>query len=375
MFTVDVIKPQQFKSFVEKTSLGNFMQYPAWAEVKNNWSHDLLGWFSESKEMVGSALILYRKMPYLNKYLAYIPRGPLIDWESNNVGEWLKPLLTYLKKKNVFTVTMDPPVVNAKWTTPTIKNYLQEIKEQQLSNQTLRNIPPDQTFPRAKLVQEQLNKLGWQKNSGDTEFSSVQPEYVFRLPLRGRSLEEVYAGFHTNWRRNVKKADRLGVRVRVGTVDDLPSFYNLLLTTAERDHFRVRSLTYFQQMYNSLQAEDPSRIRLYLAEDDEELLAATLTVYSNAHTWYLYGASSNNKREKAPNHAIQWKMIQDAHEMGADVYDFRGISSTLDEQDHLFGLLRFKLGFGGEACEMIGAWDFAVNPLLHKAFAFYMKHR
>lgn len=122
-------------------------------------------------------------------------------------------------------------------------------------------------------------------------------------------------------------------------------------------------------------AEAADRIALYLAEDQEELLAATLAVHSNDHSWYLYGASSNEKREKVPNHAIQWRMIQDAYQLKAHTYDFRGISPTLDESDPLFGLLRFKLGFGGEACEMISAWDYSLQPLLYRAFQLYLKGR
>ncbi|SGO99790.1 Uncharacterized protein involved in methicillin resistance [Mycobacterium tuberculosis] len=68
-------------------------------------------------------------------------------------------------------------------------------------------------------------------------------------------------------------------------------------------------------------------------------------------------------------------MIQDAHELGAHTYDFRGISDALDESEPLYGLLRFKLGFGGEACELIGEWDYPLQPILHWAFDMYMKKR
>jgi lipid II:glycine glycyltransferase (peptidoglycan interpeptide bridge formation enzyme) len=375
MLKVKLISKAEYLPFIKQQALGNFMQYPSWAEVKTEWGHDLLGWFSQDNQLVGCALVLYRKTPYLNRYLAYIPRGPIIDWDSRDLKQWFLPLFSYLKGKKVFSVKMDPPVLQAKWGTAGIKTYLEVIRDQGLKGKQLRDLPPDANFAGATQVQGQLNSVGWQKKPGDAGFSAVQPEYVYRLPLEGRSLDEVFAGFHTNWRRNVRKAERLGVKVRVGEEKDLPAFYELLKVTSDRDDFRVRNFSYFETMYKALQAEDPNRIRLYLAEDEEDLLAATLAVNSNSHTWYLYGASSNEKREKAPNHAIQWLMIQDAHTTGAHTYDFRGISATLDEEDHLFGLLRFKLGFGGEACEMIGAWDYPLQPLLHWAFELYMKRR
>ncbi|CAM5407800.1 hypothetical protein STANM309S_05546 [Streptomyces tanashiensis] len=57
------------------------------------------------------------------------------------------------------------------------------------------------------------------------------------------------------------------------------------------------------------------------------------------------------------------------------VYDLRGISDSLDETDHLFGLIQFKVGTGGQAAEYLGEWDFPLNKLLHKALDIYMSRR
>lgn len=96
---------------------------------------------------------------------------------------------------------------------------------------------------------------------------------------------------------------------------------------------------------------------------------------SAGDTWYSYGASTSRKREVQPNNAIQWQMIRDAHELGSTVYDFRGITDTLDEGNHLLGLLRFKVGTGGQAAEYVGEWDYPLNKVLHKAFGLYMARR
>lgn len=361
-------------SFIKEHPLGNFLQYPSWAEVKTEWNHDLLGWFQDGK-LVGVALVLYRKTPAVKKYLAYIPRGPIIDWESGNLREWFQPLFNYLQIKNVFTIKMDPPVVRSIWRMDTIRAALKEIREQG-GKKRLRDVAADEVNTHALVVEQQLNELGWKKQPSEGVGSSVgQPGYVFRLPLENRTLDDIFAGFHKNWRRNVRKSERNNIEVTIGDESDLRDFYDLLLITAERDNYRVRGYEYFERMYKALKKEDPDRIRLYLAKFEGKLLASTLAIYSNRHVWYLYGASSNDLREKMPNHAIQWRMIQDAYNMGAHTYDFRGISSTLDEEDPLFGLLRFKLGFGGEAHELIGEWDYPLQPMLHWAFDMYMKRR
>jgi lipid II:glycine glycyltransferase (peptidoglycan interpeptide bridge formation enzyme) len=93
------------------------------------------------------------------------------------------------------------------------------------------------------------------------------------------------------------------------------------------------------------------------------------------HAWYSYGASSTAKREVRGSNAVQWQMIRDALAEKCTVYDLRGITETLAEDDPHFGLIRFKLGTGGEAVEYAGEWDLPISRLLHAAFDAYMKHR
>jgi lipid II:glycine glycyltransferase (peptidoglycan interpeptide bridge formation enzyme) len=182
-------------------------------------------------------------------------------------------------------------------------------------------------------------------------------------------------GFNQLWRRNIKKSEKLGVTVRQGAADDLPAFHALYLETAERDHFTGRPLSYFQRMWEAMRAEDPDRIRLYLAEHEGDLVAATTMVRVGQHAWYSYGASSTAKRDVRGSNAVQWAMLRDALAAGAEVYDLRGITDTLDHDDPHVGLIQFKVGTGGQAVEYAGEWDMPVNPLLYKAFSVYMQRR
>ncbi|NYI70972.1 lipid II:glycine glycyltransferase (peptidoglycan interpeptide bridge formation enzyme) [Naumannella cuiyingiana] len=45
--------------------------------------------------------------------------------------------------------------------------------------------------------------------------------------------------------------------------------------------------------------------------------------------------------------------------------------SVAGDDPHL-GLIQFKVGTGGEAVEYPGEWDLPINPILHKAFDWYM---
>ena len=195
------------------------------------------------------------------------------------------------------------------------------------------------------------------------------------MPLADRDEDELLKGFNQLWRRNIKKADKLGVTVRQGDESDLPAFHALYLETAERDHFTGRPLSYFRQMWTAMRAEDPDRIRLYLAEHEDDLVAATTMVRVGQHAWYSYGASSTAKRDVRGSNAVQWQMLRDAKAAGATVYDLRGITDTLSEDDPHFGLIQFKLGTGGEAVEYVGEWDLPLNKVLFKAFDLYMSRR
>ena len=182
------------------------------------------------------------------------------------------------------------------------------------------------------------------------------------------------------WRRNIKKAEKSGVEVTTSSgrgdeEGDLKLFHDLYVHTAERDHFTPRGLPYFRTMADALGAEDPDRFRLHLARHEGDLVAATIMVRVGAHAWYSYGASSTEKRDVRGSNAVQWAMIRDAIAAGADIYDLRGITPTLDAEDSHVGLIQFKVGTGGEAVEHAGEWDLPLNRPLYKAFDLYMSRR
>jgi len=161
----------------------------------------------------------------------------------------------------------------------------------------------------------------------------------------------------------------------VGDASDLGTFHRLYLETAGRDTFTPRRLEYFERMYRVMSAEGPDRIRVYLAEHADDVLAATIWIRVGQHAWYSYGASTAAKRELQASTAIQWRMMRDALAAGATVYDLRGITNTVAEDNPHIGLIRFKVGTGGEAVRLAGEWDLPLSRLLHTAFSLYLKVR
>ena len=366
------ISDSEHLDVIRRRASVSFLQTPAWATVKNEWRGESIGWFSpaDPSVLVGAALVLYRKLPKVDRYLAYLPEGPDIEWLDDDLARWLTPMAAHLKKQGAFGIRMGPPVVTRRWHAATIK---QAIADPVLT--TLSDVPADVLDERAQTVAASLTGLGWKELATDAGFSAGQPKFNFQIPLAGRTEDDVLAGMNQLWRRNIKKAAKAGVEVTTGSRDDLAEFHRVYAETAERDHFTPRPLSYFERMWDALTAEEPDRLVLYLARHEGDLVAATTMVRVGEHAWYSYGASTTEKRDVRGSNAIQWQMIRDALAAGATTYDMRGITETLDPDDSHVGLIQFKVGTGGEAVEYLGEWDLPLNRLLHKGFTTYMRRR
>lgn len=394
----------EHQAFVASRTSVSFLQVPQWAAAKSGWVSESVGWIAVDGRTVGAALVLYRRIPKLNRSLAYLPEGPVIDWGAPDLARWIEPLVEHLRARGAFTVRIGPPVQRRWWDAATLRAAIAGGTAKRLDDVT-----PDGVGVHAADVAAQLRALGWQPAPGYDEdgdegaasagFAAGQPSHVFQVPLGGRSLSEVFAGMGQQWRRNIRTSERLDVEVVRAGPEDLDTFHQIYVTTAARDGFTPRPRAYFPRMWESLNADlsgtsdavgrydspggkDPAEgapgcpeMRLYLARHQGNVLAATITVRVGDHVWYSYGASADHDRRLKPSNALQWRMLSDAHAAGAGVYDLRGIGASLDPEDSLFGLTRFKLGSGGRAVEYLGEWELPINRLLHRAVGAYLARR
>ncbi|MGW3658035.1 lipid II:glycine glycyltransferase FemX [Streptomyces sp. NPDC005151] len=354
----------------------SFLQYPSWAGVKDQWTSEMVGWHGADGELTGSALVLYRQFPGTRKYFAYLPEGPVADWADPDIDRWLRPLMAHLRKAGAFAVRMGPSPAYRRWDTARLKAATGPGRK-------VRDVLATEVDPLGTAVADRLRARGWRRCGGDGGASNdadAQPRYVFQVPLAGRTPDDLWAGLNQEWRRNIRKAEKSGVRIVVGGAAELPEFHRLLRITEKRDGFRLgRSLAYFQRQYAVLNAEQPGRMQLYLAVHEGEILAAHTMISAGRQVWYQTGASADHRREVRPSNALQWRMMLDAHALGAELYDMRGVPSTLDPDDRSFGLLRWKLGTGGQVVETLGEWETSVggaaNNTLYRAFQAYLARR
>lgn len=371
---VDAATYRAFLASRTGSDLGaGFLQCPSWAQVKEGWQARLVGWGPDpaAGALSGAALVLLRQLPGTRKYFAYLPEGPVADWADPGIDGWLDPLLRHLRAAGAFAVRIGPSPAYRSWSAARLKATG--------PGRRLSDVLATEVDPLGTAVAERLRARGWQRCGGE-EDGDAQPRHVFRVPLAGRTSEDLWSGLNQEWRRNVRRAQKSGVEVVVGSAAELPEFYRLLRITEERDGFRLgRSLAYYERQYAALNAEEPGRMKLYLARHGGEILAAHTMIHVGRRVWYQTGASADHRREVRPSNLLQWRMLQDAKALGADVYDMRGVPSTLDPDDRPYGLLRWKLGTGGEVVETLGEWerplDGTANHALYRAFQAYLARR
>ncbi|WP_105971627.1 lipid II:glycine glycyltransferase FemX [Streptomyces geranii] len=380
------ITAETYRAFLASpagSALGaGFLQCPSWADVKEGWRSQLLGWGPdpEAGRLTGVALVLLRQFPGTRKYFAYLPEGPVADWADPDLDRWLGPLLDHLRRTGAFAVRIGPSPAYRRWDAALLKPLAGPGRR-------LGDVLASEVDPLGTAVAERLRARGWRRCGGDGTGAGgtggdadAQPRHVFQVPLAGRTTEDLWSGLNQEWRRNVRRAQKEGVEVVVGSAAELTEFHRLLGITERRDGFRLgRSLAYYERQYAALNAEEPGRMKLYLARHRGEILAAHTMITVGRRAWYQTGASADHRREVRPSNALQWRMLLDAHALGADVYDMRGVPSTLDPDVRTYGLLRWKLGTGGQVVETLGEWERplagSANHTLHRAFQAYLNRR
>ena len=201
----------------------------------------------------------------------------------------------------------------------------------------------------------------------------IQPPSTVILDLDG-SEEQLLAGMKSKTRYNIRLASQKGVEVREGGVEDLAPWYDLYRETARRDRITLHSMRYYRRLFELAAEPAPAagrplvEVKLLLARAAGELLAGTITAFKGGKAWYLYGASSDRRRNLMPNYALQWKAIQLAKAAGCRHYDLFGIPPSDDPNHPLYGLYRFKTGFGGRLFHACGCYDLAFHPFGYGAY-------
>lgn len=201
---------------------------------------------------------------------------------------------------------------------------------------------------------------------------NVQPRRTIIVDLRPGE-DAILGRMKQKCRYNIRLAEKKGVTVR--SWSDIPAFHSMVVATGSRDGFAVHSAAYYQAAYDQFR---PAGMCELLAAEFEGTPLAALMVFARGHrAWYVYGASTDADRERMPNYLLQWEAMRWAKGRGCNEYDLWGVpdedepaleAGFEDRSDGLWGVYRFKRGFGGELRRAAQAVDRVYRPVLYRAY-------
>lgn len=299
----------------------HILQSDAWGELKSSF-----GWYAlRAKAGPVSVQILFRKLP-LGLTIAYIPKPPVSLFRK---GVALGAEVDRICKEN---------------------------------RAIFLKVEPDEW----EAAEQRYQLEGWRV--GDP----IQPPRTIVIDLRGTE-DEILGRMKSKTRYNIRLAGRKGVTVRKW--DDVDAFYEMMQVTGGRDEFGIHAKAYYQRAYELFVPSGSAE--LFVAEYEGNPLAAVMVFISGNRTWYMYGASNNRERNRMPTYLVQWEAMRWAKERGAALYDLYGVpdeeEGTLEDEflersEGLWGVYRFKRGFGGEVKRAAQALDRVYKPFLYAVY-------
>ena len=391
-FTISPLSPRSLADGGER-----FLQSPFWAAFKSR--HGWKSLFFDVRSEEGGAFTVSVLVRRFAKYfsIAYIPMMPSFFYgETGAAGGTLQNLSTKAdeKENGGGGVRQEDAASYAQ--------FLAEFSE------SLKGFLPKHTLcirfdssldfysisSRDFFVAELKQAADSEKISIVKTKTDIQPPDTTLIDLT-KSEDELLSAMRSKWRYNIRLAQKKGVVVRAyraeGDKADNPSldsdasraldiFYELYKTTASRDGIAIHAKKYYEDLFAlSASHKDAPLITVYIASHEGENLASIITLFSKSEAVYLYGASSNAKRNLMPAYLLQWTAICDAKFYGSAVYDFYGMPPSDDKNHPMYGLYLFKTGFGGRIVHRPGSLDFPLSPLYapyafaESARAFYHK--
>ncbi len=322
---------------------GHLLQSWPWGEFKSRygWNAERLAWSDPGGKPVAAAQILRRGFAgFPGLAVLYAPRGPCLDFADPVLRRSvLDDLQTLARRQRAIFLKIDPPVPVGRG---------------------LPGTPEATDDANGPGMISELRASGWHFSQDQIQFRNT-----LTLDLR-RPEEALLAAMKQKTRYNIGLAERHGVRVRPGNLEDLHLLYRMYAETSLRDGFVIRHEGYYQDAWGSFLRAGLAQP--LVAEVEGEAVAALLVYRFGETCWYIYGMSREAHRERMPNHLLQWEAIRWARAQGCATYDFWGAPDRLAPDDPMWGVYRFKEGFGAQLVRTVGAWDYPVRRGLYALY-------
>lgn len=303
------------RTWDDPTSWNTFVASVPWAHFQQSWewgdlAPDLGGQAvrlaaTRDGAITGAMQVFINRLHRTGRTLLYVPRGPAVACPDIEV---LAPLFDAARQlgeeRRALGIRLEPnvPAGNRQW-------------------------------------EGALVTLGFRPS-----YPPSQPRSSWVLDIRPEP-DELLRAMKQKTRYNIRLAGKKGVEVTEAGPADLDEFYALFKETAERDDFFIHGRDVYERMYRLFW--DAGNFTMLIARYQGELIAAVTLVRFGPTCWYLQGASSNRHRNLMAPYLLQWKGIEWARSQGCSEYDFRAVPDLLREDQDMYGVYRFKEGFGG----------------------------
>lgn len=286
--------------------------------------------------------------------IAYVPYGPELEPSEEVQGEFLEELSETIRSflpGNCIAVRYD-----LAWKS-------QWDSEEYYDENNLWVGPPEKKYQEFRM---NYNTRNWNLRRANSDILPSNTIFIDLVP----DEKEILARMKPKTRYNILLSARKGITVRQAGLEELDVWYRLYTETSQRNRIFLNEIDYFRTVLNA-RADDslsPATVELLLAEKDGEPLAALFLILSGNRGTYLYGASSSRHRNCMPTYALQWEAIRRAKAHECLEYDMFGVSPGPDASHPMYGLYKFKSGFGGELFHQMGCWDYPFDDDKYKLF-------
>lgn len=349
LYKTGIIQQTAYWSTVKKMQGIDTVSYNFKSKAK-----DLYGHGQEDTFIVGDVLIMLQHLDD-EHCIAYVPYGPEIEPCEEQQGYFLEQLseaLRYYLPKSCIMIRYD-----LSW------------QSQWANEDDCYDLHGNWIGLPSKRVQEMRLNFSTENGNLHKANTDILPSNTLFMNLR-ESEDVLLGNMKPKTRYNINLARRKGVIIQFLGLESLEVWYDLYRQTAKRNNFFLHDINYFRIVLSAKANNTASQADVYLlvASVEEKPLAAMFLVISANRATYLYGASSSENRNLMGTYALQWRAMQFAKEKGCTEYDFFGISPDADPSHPMYGLYRFKTGFGGRISHQTGCWDY---PLDKSKYAYY----
>jgi peptidoglycan pentaglycine glycine transferase (the first glycine) len=303
-------------AFVSQARDASVLQAWAWGSLKSRYGWRVARYFwVDGGIPIGAIAVLRRSLPG-GLGLNYAPRGPILDGRLNQWPAFWQALRERLAQEGGTVLKVDP-----EWTTEAERAVLTE-------SGALASRHP------------------------------IQHQATMLVDISGG--DEAMARLKESTRRNIRTGIKQGIRVDASDSSAaMDSFYALLVETAAREQFTIRSRAYYQDLLSLFR--ERGQVAVYLARQEERLLAGAVMLFFGSKLVYLYGGTRGDAKDLKPGYLLHWRAIEDAQRRGCTTYDMWGVPLNPRSDQRGYGYYVFKSRFNGRMVRFIGLYDLPVN--------------